>query len=148
MSDASTSETAAQPTPFPPERSSWIGWIIFAALMLVLLGIFQLVAGIVAIFNEDYFQDTGVAPLFLAVDQQMWGVLQLILGALAILTGAGLLRGNAVARVVGIGVVLLGAVASLLAIGAYPVWSLLLIAVDVCILYAITVHGGEMRPSG
>ena len=148
MSDTSTSGTAPPPTPLPPERSSWIGWIIFAALMLVLLGIFQLVAGIVAIFNEDYFQDTGVAPLFLAVDQQTWGVLQLILGALAILTGAGLLRGNAVARVVGIGVVLLGALTSLLAIGAYPVWSLLLIAVDVCILYAITVHGGEMRPSG
>lgn len=147
MSDTSTSGTASPTTPFPPERSSWIGWIIFAALMFVLLGMFQVIAGIVASVNEDYFEHT-TAPVFLAVDQQTWGVLQLLLGALAILTGAGLLRGNALARAVGIGVVLLGALTSLLAIGAYPVWSMLLIAVDVCILYAITVHGGDMRPSG
>ena len=147
MSDTSTSGTAPPPTPLRPEPSSWIGWIIFAAVLFVLLGIFQVVAGLVAILNEDYFEHTA-APVFLAVDQQTWGVLQLLLGALAILTGAGLLRGNALARVVGIGVVLLGALTSLLAIGAYPIWSMLLIAVDVCVLYAITVHGGEMRPSG
>ena len=148
MSDTSTSGSVPPPTQRRPEPSSWIGWIIFAALMLVLLGIFQLTAGLVAVLDEDYFEHTGVAPLFLAVDQQTWGVLQVILGSLSILTGAGLLRGIAVARAVGFGVVLLGALTSLLAVGAYPVWSMLLIAVDVCILYAITVHGGEMRPSG
>jgi hypothetical protein len=161
VSDTSTSGTgpALEPPPeqpaetadagaFPPERSSWIGWIIFAALMLVLLGVFQLTAGFVAVLDEDYFQSTGAAPLFLAVDQQTWGVLQLVLGSLAILTGAGLLRGNPAARVVGAAIVLLGAILNLMAIGAYPLWSTLLIAVDVCILYAITVHGREMRPAG
>jgi hypothetical protein len=133
---------------YPPERSSWIGWIIFAAIMLVLLGLMQLTAGFVAVVNEDYFQQTGAEPLFLAVDQQTWGVLMLIFGSLAILTGAGLLRGITAARVVGAAVVLLGAITNLLAIGAYPVWSTVLIAVDVCILYAIAVHGREMRPSG
>ena len=148
MSDAPTSGSAPpSAATLRPEPSSWIGWIIFAALLLVLLGMFQLTAGIVALVNEDYFEHTA-APVFLAVDQTTWGVLQLLLGSLAILTGAGLLRGNALARVVGIGVVLLGALASLLAVGAYPVWSMLLMAVNVCILYAITVHGGAMRPSG
>jgi hypothetical protein len=132
---------------YPPERSSWIGWIIFGALMLVLLGIFQLVAGFVAVFDESYFQETGAAPLFLAVDQQTWGVLQLVLGALAILTGAGLLSGNTLARAFGAGIVLLSALTNLLAIGAYPLWSTIMIAVDVCILYAIVVHGREMRPA-
>jgi hypothetical protein len=160
VSDTSTGGTAPAPeqpprpdgtadaVDYPPERSSWIGWIIFAALMLVLLGICQVIAGFVAVVDEDYFQSTGAAPLFLAVDQQTWGVLQLVLGALAILTGAGLLYGNVVARVVGTVLVLLSAVTNLLAIGAYPVWSTILIAVDVCILYAITVHGREMRPAG
>jgi hypothetical protein len=133
---------------FPPERSSWIGWIIFAGLMLGLLGIFQLIAGFVAVVDEDYFQATGAAPLFLAVDQQTWGVLQLILGTLAILVAAGLMYGNVVARALGIGLAVVSAVWNLLAIGAYPVWSVLMITVDVCILYAITVHGREMKPSG
>jgi hypothetical protein len=151
VSETSTSGTAppaADELTYPPERTSWIGWIIFAALMLVLLGFFQLTAGFVAVVDESYFEQTGAAPLFLAVDQQTWGVLQLIFGALAILTGAGLLYGITAARVVGAGIVVLGAVNNLLAIGAYPVWSTVMIAVDVCILYAICVHGREMRPAG
>jgi hypothetical protein len=132
---------------YPPERTRWIGWIIFAAMMLVLLGICQLVAGFVAIVDEEYFQQTGAAPLFLAVDQQTWGVLQLVFGTAAILTAAGLLYGNVVARVIGIGIALVGAVSSLLAIGAYPFWSVIMIAIDGLILYAIAVHGREMKPA-
>ena len=149
MSETSTSGAAAPADDgfsYPPERSNWIGWIIFAALMLVLLGIFQLVAGFVAIVDESYFAQTGAAPLFLAVDQQTWGVLQLVLGAVAILTGAGLLFGITAARVVGAGVVVLCAVTNLLAMGAYPFWSAIMITVDVLILFAICVHGREMRP--
>ena len=151
MSETSTSGTAAgadDALTYPPERSGWIGWIIFAALMLVLLGIFQLVAGFVAIVDESYFAQTGAAPLFLAVDQQTWGVIQLVLGAAAILTGAGLLYGITAARVVGAGLVVLCAFTNLLAIGAYPLWSTIMIAVNVLILYAICVHGREMRPTG
>jgi hypothetical protein len=150
VAETSTSGTPARTDDeltYPPERSSWIGWIIFAALMLVLLGIGQLVAGFVAVVDESYFQQTGAEPLFLALDQQTWGVVQLLLGALSILTGAGLLFGRPAARVVGTGVVLLCAVTNLLAIGAYPIWSTILIGVDVCILYAICVHGHEMRPT-
>jgi hypothetical protein len=150
--DVSESPTSgiAQPADdidYPPERSAWIGWIIFAALMLVLLGIFQLVAGFVAVVDESYFQQTGAAPLFLAVDQQTWGVLMLVLGSLAILTGAGLLVGNVVARAVGLGIALVAAVTNLLAIGAYPWWSVIMIALDVLIIYAIAVHGREMKPT-
>jgi hypothetical protein len=150
VSETSTSGTSARTDDefaYPPERSSWIGWIIFAALMLVLLGIFQLVAGFVAVVDESYFQQTGAEPLFLALDQQTWGVVQLVLGAVSILTGAGLLFGRPAARVVGVVVVLFCAVTNLLAIGAYPIWSAILIGVDVCILYAICVHGHEMRPT-
>ena len=154
MSDTSTSGTPQgslepeDPVVFPPERTAWIGWIIFAALMLILLGIFMIVAGFVAVVDESYFQETGAAPLFLAVDQQTWGILQLVFGAAAILTGAGLLYGNVVARAIGIAIALVSAVSNLLAIGAYPVWSLVMIGLDVVILYAIATHGQEMRPAG
>jgi hypothetical protein len=140
--------TTSEDVEFPPERTGWIGWIIFAGLMLVLVGIFQLIAGFVAVVDEDYFQATGAAPLFLAVDQQTWGVLQLVLGALSILTGAGLLYGNKAARLVGMGIALVVAVSNLLAIQAYPLWSLIVIALDIVVLYAIAVHGQEMKPFG
>lgn len=71
----------------------------------------------------------------------------MVLGAAAILTCAGLTYGKAAARVVAFVVVLLAAVAGLLAIGAYPVWSTVLIAIDVLTLYAIAVHGAEMKPA-
>ena len=156
MSDTSTSGTAPGPsTPerddeaiqFPPERTSWIGWIIFAALLLILMGIFELIAGFVALVDDDYFQSTGAAPLFLAVDQTTWGVLQLIFGTVAILTGAGMLYGNVIARAFGAGIAIIATLTKLLPIGAYPVWSTIMIAVNVCIIYAITVHGSEMRPT-
>jgi hypothetical protein len=130
---------------YPPERSAWIGWIIFAGMLLALLGICQVIAGFVALVDDDYFQATGAAPLFLAVDQQTWGVVQLVLGAAAILTAAGLMYGVAAARLVAFGVVLVGAVSNLLAIGAYPIWSVVLLTVDVLVLYAIAVHGAEMK---
>jgi len=154
VSETSTSGTtpdraaAEAPVVFPPERTGWIGWIIFAAMMLILAGIFELVAGFVAIVDEDYFQATGAAPLFLAVDQQTWGVLQLIFGTIAILTGAGLLYGNIIARAFGVGIAIIGALMSLLSIGAYPVWTVVMITFDVVVIYAITVHGPEMRPAG
>jgi hypothetical protein len=137
-----------EPLAYPPERTRWIGWIILAGMLLALLGIFQLFAGFVAVVDDEYFQVTGAAPLFLAVDQQTWGVLQMVLGAAAILTCAGLMYGKTAARVVAFGVVLLAAVTNLLAIGAYPVWSTLLITVNVLTLYAIAVHGAEMKPTG
>ena len=139
--------TSGDDVAYPPGRSAWIGWIIFAGVSLGLLGIFQIAAGLVALLNEDYFQATGTAPLFLAVDQQTWGVLQLVFGAAAILTAAGLLHGVAAARVVVFGLVLLGAISSLLAIGAYPIWSVVFITIDVLVLYAIAAHGAEMKPT-
>ena len=130
-----------------PESSRWIGWIIFAAMLLILVGICQLVAGTVALVNDDYFQSTVSTRAFLGVDQQTWGILHIVLGAVAILTAAGLLTGRTVARVVACGVALLGAVISLLGIGAYPLWSIVLVTVNVLVLYAVAVHGGEMKPA-
>jgi hypothetical protein len=130
------------------ERTRWVGWVVFAAVMLALLGLVGLFVGFVAFFDEDYFAQTGAAPRVLAVDQQTWGVLQMVLGAAALLTAAGLLLGNVVARVVAVGVTAVGAVSNLLAIGAYPFWSVVMIAIDVLIIYAITVHGRELGRAG
>jgi hypothetical protein len=67
------------------------------------------------------------------------------LGVVAALVGLGLLAGAAVARVLGVVMALLSAVANLASTGAFPVGSAVVVAVDVVVVYAITVHGGELR---
>jgi hypothetical protein len=79
------------------------------------------------------------------VDYNVWGWVHLILGILAVATGFGLLAGNTAARVVGIVLAVLSAILNLVFIAAYPVWSTIVIAVDIIVIYAIVVHGRELK---
>ena len=114
--------------------------------MMFLVGSFQAIQGLVAIFDDGYYvvRESG---LVVDVDYTAWGFVHLILGVLLILCGAGVLTGNVVARGVGVLLAGLSALANMAFIGAYPVWSILVIAVDVLVIYALTVHGGELRSS-
>jgi hypothetical protein len=124
--------------------SAWVGWIVFGAIILVLLGVFQVIQGLVALFRHDFYL---VAPsrLVLAVDYSSWGWAHLVLGVLAVAIGVGMLSGNPVARVAGVVLAALSAVVNLAFLAAYPIWSVLVIALDVVVIYAIVVHGRELR---
>jgi hypothetical protein len=134
---ASTNITATEVT-------GWVGWVAFGGIMMIMLGLFQAIEGLVAIFNRGYYlvQPNG---LVINVDYTAWGWVHLILGVLAIVVGFGLLRGNVVARVVGVVLAVLSAVLNLAFLAAYPVWATIVIAVDVIVIYAIVVHGGELK---
>ncbi len=129
-----------------PGQTGWGGWLVFASFMLFLVGAFQVVQGLVAVFDDGYYvvRESG---LVIDVDYTVWGIVHLVIGALLILCGAGILTGNVVARAVGVVLAGLSALANLAFIGAYPVWSLLVITVDVLVIYALTVHGDELRTS-
>ena len=75
------------------------GWVVFAGIVLIMLGAFQVIEGLVALFDEGYYL---VAPsgLILSVDYNTWGWVHLIIGILAIVTGAGLIAGNMVAAAI------------------------------------------------
>src|SRR4051812_34871121 len=126
------------------QASGWTGWVVFAAALLVLAGVFQLVQGLVALFDDGFYV-VGSDGLAVPVDYTVWGVVQLLVGTLACLIGIGLLTGNMVAR--GAAVVLAGfsALANLAFLPAAPAWALLLIALDVVVIYAVVVHGGELE---
>ena len=126
------------------EVSGWAGWVIFAAIMLMLLGFFQAIEGLVALFKKDYFL-VGSNGLVVNVDYTTWGWVHLILGILAVLAGAGLLTGNIVARSLGVILAVISAVLNLAFIAAYPLWSVIVIILDVIIIYAIIVHGRELK---
>jgi hypothetical protein len=124
--------------------SAWTGWIVFAAVLLFLAGVLQVMEGFLALFHDGYYVvDSGGLPV--PVDYTVWGIVHLLVGTLACLIGIGLLYGNMVAR--GAAVVLAGfsALANLAFMSAAPAWSLLVIGLDVVVIYAVVVHGGELE---
>jgi hypothetical protein len=129
----------------PEERSSaWVGWVVFGGVMLIMVGLVHVVQGLVALLDDEKYLVTQ-GGLLVNVDFTAWGWVHLVLGIVAGLTGVGLLTGNTVARIVGVGIAGLSALVNLAFMSAYPVWSIIAIALDVVVIYAIVVHGREVR---
>jgi hypothetical protein len=122
---------------------AWAGWVIFAGSLLLMIGTFNAIEGLVAIFDD---KRVLVAPERLVlVDVTGWGWTLLLFGILMIATGLGLLRAQTWARVTAIVLVGLHAAIQVAWLGAYPVWSLLMIALDTVVLYALTARWSEAR---
>lgn len=126
------------------EPSGWVGWIAFAGCMMALLGSFHLIEGLVAIFNDEYFL-VGSSGLIVSVDLTAWGVLHVLLGVVIGGAGYALFAGHMWARVVGVLIAMASAVVNLGFLAAYPFWSAVMILLDVLVIWAITVHGSELR---
>ena len=127
-----------------PARSAGRGegyWmIVFAAALLVTVGIFNLIDGIAAIARSHVF----VANAHYVVgDLRAWGWVALILGVLQVLAAIGVMAGNQAARWFAVAVVGLNAIAQMFFIPAYPFWSLMIIAVDVVALWGLCAHGSR-----
>jgi hypothetical protein len=150
MTDLGSSRPAADPSHAAYEQSppptAWTGWVVFASVMMFLLGCFQVVQGFVAVFDNGYYHVTE-GGLVINVDYTAWGWTHMLLGLLIIISALGVLSGNVVARTVGVLLAGLSAIVNLLFIEAYPIWSVLIITVDVLVIYALTVHGRELRSS-
>lgn len=126
------------------EPSGWVGWVLFGAMMMIMLGSFQAILGLTALFKDSYYV-VASSGLLVDVDYTAWGWTHLGLGAVAIAAGVGLLAGQMWARVVGIAMALVSAMVNLAFIAAYPLWSIVVIALDVLVIYAIAMHGQELE---
>ena len=125
------------------EPSGWaIGWSLFAAVMLITVGCFQVIAGIAAIAEDDIYTQTP--NYILELDVTTWGWAHLLLGAILILSGLGIMTGNVLARSVGVLVAAVSMVANFAFIPWYPLWSIAVIAVDVAVIWALTAHGRDV----
>jgi len=122
------------------------GWGWFAGGLMMLVGLFQIMAGIVALAGPGYYT-APTRDLVVDAGYTTWGWVHLILGILALAAGGGLVFGSTVARVAGIGLAVISAVVNLAFLPAAPAASTLIIALDVFLIYAITVHGGEAKGS-
>jgi hypothetical protein len=125
------------------EVTGWVGWIYFAGFMMIMLGIFQSIAGLTALLNDKFYVAT--TSHLVAFDVTTWGWIQLLLGIIVISAGMSLFSGRMWARVVGVLLASTNLVTQFAFVNAYPVWSIIMMTVDVMIIYALTVHGGEAR---
>ena len=120
------------------------GWGLFAFVTLLLAGGFQIINGLIALYRSGIYQ-VGRSGLVLDVDYTTWGWIHLGLGILAIVAALGLVRGQMWSRILGIGLSVLSAIAYMAFIAAFPALCLVVIAVNILVIYAITVHGRELK---
>lgn len=117
--------------------SGWVvGGITFASTIMVLIGIFQAFAGLAAIINDDFFVVTKNYAFDL--DVSAWGWIHLILGIVVACAGFALWAGKTWAAVTAIVLASLSAIANFFFIPYYPFWSLLVIALNVWVIWALT----------
>lgn len=121
--------------------SGWVGWVYFAGFMLVLSGAFQAIAGLVALFKNSVYV-VAEQNLWL-LDYTSWGWLHLLFGVFLLLAGSAIISGKLWGRVVGVIVAGLSLIANFGFIPVYPIWSTILIIIDILVLYALIVHGDE-----
>lgn len=126
-----------EPQHYGRDSDDWRGWITFAGVMMILLGAFSIIEGLVALFRPDYYL-VGSGGLVLSVSYTGWGWIHLLLGILVLAAGFGVLAGQTWARVVGIVLASLSALLNLVFIAAYPMWAIIVIAVDVAVIFALS----------
>jgi hypothetical protein len=122
-----------------PESGWAVGGITFAAVMLIIIGTFQVIAGLVAIFDDDFYVVT--ANYTFDLDTSGWGWIHLLIGIGLLATGFGLFSRSTWAGVTAIVLAMLSAIANFFFIPYYPFWSILVIALDVWVIWALTRPG-------
>ena len=133
----------------PLTRSSaasdrWTGWAVFGAIMLSIAGSVNVMQGIVALFDEGYFLVPNGDDLLL-VDYTAWGVVSIAWGALAIAASLGVLAMKGWARWAAVAIASLSILIQIGFLAAYPLWSALIIAFDVLVIFALTARWAEVR---
>jgi hypothetical protein len=132
-SDASSSMPSAV---YEDDRG--VGWVVFAGVLLLMVGVMNTIEGIAAIGNAHFFvHNTN----YVFGDLNTWGWIVLCLGVVQMLVGGGVFLQNQFARWAGVAVLSVNAIAQLLMIPAYPFWSLTFLAIDLIAIYGLSVHG-------
>ena len=127
-------------------RSGWaVGWTYFAAFLMVMLGFWHAIAGLSAIIKQNvYVYGQLNDGYFLKLDSTTWGWIHLILGIVILLAGFGLLGGAVWARTVGVILAIISAIAAFAWIPYYPVWGIVIVALAVAVVWALTTHGRDV----
>lgn len=123
--------------------TGWVGWAYFAGVLMVLTGAFQAVVGLMALLKSNFYV---ITPERLAVfNFTTWGWIHLAIAAVVLSAGISVLNGGIWGRVVGVFLAGLGLLANFVYLEVYPFWAITLMVVNALVLYALLVHGDEVR---
>jgi hypothetical protein len=122
----------------------WTGWVVFASIMLCVVGAVNGVQGFVALFNDEYFL-VRAGDHLLVTDYTGWGIVMVAWAILQIAAGFGLNSGKGWARVLAIIAACVSILMQTLFLSAYPIWSIVIIALDIIVVYALTARWAEAR---
>ncbi len=127
-------------------ESSGMGWKLFAGIMIIIVGTFNVIDGLVAITNVNYFKNLGGGNVELPLTNNIktYGWVVLILGAILILSGFLIFAGNMFGRVIGVLAAGANTIVQLAYLPHYPFWSFTMILIDVLVIWGIVVHGGRL----
>jgi hypothetical protein len=117
------------------------GWVAFASVLFFIVGVFNIIDGFVALVGDDHFSEND---LFFG-DLTLWGVILLAIGAVQLYTSVALYQDKTSGLVLGVALASLNLVAQLFFVSAFPIWSILIMAIDVLIIYGLTVYAGHFR---
>jgi len=134
------------------ERSGTaIGFTMFAAFMMILVGSFHIIAGLAGIIENEFWT---VAPAvgteasgdvyFLQMDATSWGCVHLIAGLIVLFAGMALFKGSVWARTVGVILAIISAIVNFAFLPLYPFWSITMIVVSIFVIWALTAHGRDI----
>jgi hypothetical protein len=138
-----TEQTAQyyQSTEEPPSR--WAsGFIAFAGVMMIMAGGFQILVGLVALFENEFYVTTR--NYLLKFDATSWGWIHLLLGLLVFFAGFAVLSGQTWGRVIGTILAVLSALTMFAFVPYYPFWALAVITLDVFVIWALFAHGRDL----
>jgi len=128
----------------PNQPSGWaVGLSVFAGAMMLVVGGFEILQGIVALVDDEFYVRT--ANYTFNIDTTGWGWAHLILGTVVALVGIGVLLGALWARIVGVLIVLVQMFANFMFLPYYPLWSIVVIALDIAIVWALAQDTRQVR---
>ena len=119
-----------------------VGWTVFAAFMLILIGTFDIIAGLAGIIEDEFYVATP--NYILEFDATTWGWIKLLWGIIVLLAGFGLFSGAVWARTVGVIAAAISAIVNFAWLPVYPVWAITIIAIDIAVIWALTAHGRDI----
>ena len=134
---ATHTKPARTPTPAPTQSRN--GWITFAGTYLVIAGALNLIWGVTALAQKEYFHEDGL----IFSNLQFWGWIAVVIAAVQILGGALIFMRKVGGMIMGLIIGGCGVLFNFLSIGAYPVWSSIAIGCSLLVLWAVTVHWEE-----
>jgi hypothetical protein len=128
-----------------PRSGRGAGWVAFSAIVLTIAGIFGIIDGLMAVYRSAFFTTNAV---FVFSDLRAWGWITFGLGVAGVASGLAVVSGREWARWTGVFVASLSAIGQLMFAQAYPLWSLMIMALDFLVIYGLVAYGGRRAEAG